>query len=130
MNNIDITNNELIKLAKEAFTHSYSPYSNFKVGAALVTDKGNIYTGCNIENASYGATVCAERVAIFKAVSNDDNNILRIAIACSENTKAVPCGICLQVMSEFMKHGSILLCDEQGIYEYSLDHLLPLSFTL
>lgn len=110
---------------------SYSPYSHFAVGAALETEDGSLYTGCNIENASYGATNCAERTAIFKAVSEGHTQIKRIAIVSSSHKKTPPCGICLQVMLEFMTDQSkIVLADADGIYEYTLAHFLPYGFRL
>ena len=98
-------NRELIKLALEARENSYSPYSGFKVGAALLTKSGKVYTGCNIENAAFGSTVCAERTAIFKAVSEGEREFEKIAIAGGKgempDSYAFPCGVCRQVMAEF-----------------------------
>ena len=98
-------NRELIKLALEARENSYSPYSGFKVGAALLTKSGKVYTGCNIENAAFGPTVCAERTAIFKAVSEGEREFEKIAIAGGKgempDSYAFPCGVCRQLMSEF-----------------------------
>ena len=91
------------KLAEEAYAamkHAYAPYSHFRVGAALLTKEGKIFTGCNIENASYGATNCAERTAVFKAVSEGYTQIERIAIVSSSHQKTPPCGICRQVLAE------------------------------
>lgn len=125
-----MTDEVLIEHAKRAMEHAYAPYSDFRVGAALLTENGQIYTGCNIENASYGATNCAERTAIFKAVSEGQRKFNKIAVVCSENRKAYPCGICLQVMSEFMPEGSVLLEDENGITELPVSQLLPAAFRL
>ena len=98
-------NRELIKLALEARKNSYSPYSDFKVGAALLTKSGKVYTGCNIENAAFGPTVCAERTALFKAVSEGEREFVRIAVAGGKNdipdSYAFPCGVCRQVLAEF-----------------------------
>ena len=98
-------NRELIKLALGARENSYSPYSGFKVGAALLTKSGKVYTGCNIENAAFGPTVCAERTAIFKAVSEGEREFEKIAIAGGKgempDSYAFPCGVCRQLMSEF-----------------------------
>ncbi|MBE6038174.1 MAG: cytidine deaminase [Anaerofustis stercorihominis] len=91
----------LLKKAVEMLEMSYSPYSNYRVGAAILTESGKIYTGCNIENASYGATICAERTAAVKAVSEGEKKFKAIAIACSGNTFAYPCGICRQFLYEF-----------------------------
>ena len=125
-----MTNEELMENAKAATRFSYAPYSNFKVGAALLTEDGELYTGCNIENASYGATNCAERTAIFKAVSEGKKKITKIAVAAGDGSTAYPCGICLQVMQEFMPEGTILLEENGIIVSYSLKELLPKGFTL
>ena len=94
-------NRKLIDKALEAMNYAYAPYSKFKVGAALITD-GVVYTGCNIENSSFGATICAERCAISKAVSEGHKNIQKIAIVSSSGDFTPPCGICRQVMEEFI----------------------------
>lgn len=125
-----MSNEELIVLAKDAMKYAYAPYSKFSVGAALLTQDDSIYTGCNIENASYGATICAERVAIFKAISEGQRSFKKIAIVCSEGRKAYPCGICLQVMSEFFSDGFIILEDADGITEYRVKDMLPNAFQL
>lgn len=91
---------EIIERAKEARENAYAPYSKFRVGAALLTSEGNIYTGCNVENASFGATCCAERIAIFKAISEGDRDFKAIFIASDAEGYIYPCGICLQVMAE------------------------------
>ncbi|MCQ4725322.1 cytidine deaminase [Anaerotignum faecicola] len=124
-------NEGLIKAAEKAMENSYSPYSNFKVGAAVLTGKGGIYTGCNIENASYGATNCAERTAVFKAVSEGEREFLKIAVVSSAGDLTFPCGICRQVLVEFMPEGSIILKDKNGaVKEYTVKSLLPNSFAL
>jgi len=121
----------LIEKAKEAKKNSYSPYSKFKVGAALMTIENKIYTGCNIENASYGATVCAERTAAFKAVSDGVKNFKKLAIVSDLNDLTYPCGICLQVLSEFMPKGEIILEDkDKNILVYKVAELLPYAFCL
>lgn len=125
-----MTSKDLVLHARQAMEHAYAPYSGFRVGAALVTKKGTVYTGCNIENASYGATICAERTAISKAVSQGEREIESIAIVCSEGRKAYPCGICLQVMSEFFPEGLVYLEDETGITTYRVNELLPGAFRL
>lgn len=125
-----MTNEELISFAKKAAESAYAPYSNFKVGAAVLTKDGSIFTGCNIENASYGATNCAERTAIFKAVSEGHLDLERIAVIAKDGSTAYPCGICLQVMNEFMPDGEVLLETEKGITVFSLKELLPYGFTL
>lgn len=126
---------ELIRMAMEARTRAYAPYSNYFVGAALYTKNGNIYSGCNVENASYGATNCAERTAIFKAVSEGEREILAIAIAGGKDGQALdyafPCGICRQVLREFCnpKQLKIYVAKSETDYQtYTLSELLPDSF--
>ncbi|MDE5778728.1 MAG: cytidine deaminase [Lachnospiraceae bacterium] len=125
-----MTNEELINHAKEALLSAYAPYSGFYVGAALLTKNGKIYTGCNIENASYGATNCAERTAVFKAVSEGEREFERIAVVAKDGTTAYPCGICLQVMHEFAREMKVILEHKGQIVEYDLKSLLPAGFTL
>ncbi|NLK97477.1 MAG: cytidine deaminase [Epulopiscium sp.] len=121
---------ELIKKAEEAKENAYVPYSNFKVGAAVLTDKGEVYTGCNIENASYGASNCAERTAIFKAVSEGEKKFKAIAIVSSSGDFTYPCGICRQVIVEFMRDGEIILGNSKGEYRvYRTEEILPFAFT-
>ena len=112
-------------MAKEASQSAYAPYSHYKVGAALLTKEGIVYTGCNVENASYGASNCAERTAIFKAVSEGNTSFAKIAVIA-----AYPCGICLQVMQEFMPEGEILIEENGRVVNYRLKELLPYGFTL
>lgn len=126
---------ELMKLACKAREKAYAPYSGFKVGAALLTKNGKVYCGCNIENASYTPTVCAERTAFFKAVSEGERDFEKIAIAGGGKTVAnklcAPCGVCRQVMAEFCDENFILvLGDENGTEEYRLGEILPLAFTV
>lgn len=125
-----MTNDELMDIAKKAMEFSYAPYSKFHVGAALLTKDNKVYTGCNIENASYGATNCAERTAIFKAVSEGERQFTKIAVAASDGSIAYPCGICLQVMNEFMPEGEIVLEKDGQLMSYHLKELLPLGFNL
>lgn len=126
-----MTPEELISAARKAQSNSYSPYSQFKVGAALLTARGNIYTGVNIENASYGLTVCAERAAIFSAVSNGERDFSAIAITGDHQGYTYPCGACLQVLAEFSPQIKVLLTDKNDQYqEYSLKDLLPKLFSL
>lgn len=123
--------NLLISKALQGRKNSYSPYSNFKVGAAVLTGDGKIYTGCNIENASYGATNCAERTAIFKAVSEGYRTIDAIAIVGSDNDYTYPCGICRQVISEFASEYTKIILGK-GENEYivkTLGEILPGAFT-
>jgi cytidine deaminase len=124
---------KLINSALNARRNSYSPYSNFKVGAALLTADGKTYTGTNIENATYGATVCAERTAFFKAVSEGERNFTAIAVAANGEGYCYPCGICLQVMAEFCGADNfevitVKTADDYKIYK--LKDLLPHGFSL
>ena len=124
----------LMQAAQKARNNSYSPYSHFRVGAALLTKSGKVYTGCNIENAAYSATNCAERTAIFKAVSDGERDFVAIAIIGGREGETAdfcaPCGVCRQVISEFCpKDFEIVLGNEQKFEVYTLDQLLPLSFS-
>lgn len=123
-------NRQLYEMALKAKEYAYSPYSNFKVGAAVLTSDGMVFLGNNIENASYGATICAERVAIFKAVSEAKKNIVKLAIASDTNDLTYPCGICRQVISEFMPEGEIILGNKSEIKVYRVSELLPHTFEL
>lgn len=126
-----LTDNELVSLAKKELKNSYSPYSGFKVAAALITKNGKVYTGANIENSSYPATVCAERVALFKAISNGEREFEAIAIVCEKGDFCYPCGVCRQVMSEFCDESfRIILEGDNIIKSYTLEELLPHSFKL
>lgn len=120
----------LVKEAIEAKNFAYAPYSNFHVGAAILTEDGKIYGGCNIENASYGATNCAERTAIFKGVSEGSKNIKAIVVATDEESFVYPCGICRQVIREFGSDCKVLLVNKYGEIKHStIEELLPNSFT-
>ena len=126
---------KLIDTAIEQLKFSYTPYSNFKVGAALLTKSGKIYTGCNIENASYTPTNCAERTAFFKAVSEGVRDFQAICIVGGKDGKlteyTAPCGVCRQVMMEFcnQKTFQIILAVDKERYEiYTLEELMPLGF--
>lgn len=128
-----MTDKELMLLAIEARNSAYTPYSHFKVGAALVSSDGKVYTGANIENAAYTPTICAERVAFFKAVNQGERNFAKIAIVGGkEGEKAgfcAPCGVCRQVMAEFCKSDfQIILGNEDDIKVYTLSELLPERF--
>ncbi len=129
-----MNNKELIALANEARGCSYSPYSGYRVGAAVLTKSGKVYTGCNIENAAFSATVCAERTAIFKAVSDGEREFTKIAIVGGKDGEisplCAPCGVCRQVMSEFCGGDLILvLGTPDNFREFTLAELLPLSFS-
>ncbi|MHC6178865.1 cytidine deaminase [Clostridium sp. JNZ X4-2] len=121
----------LISKAFQGRKNAYAPYSGFKVGAAVLTENGKVYPGCNIENASYGATNCAERTAIFKAVSEGGSSIRAIAIVGAENDYTYPCGICRQVISEFASEDTeiILAKNENEYIVKTLDEILPGAFT-
>ncbi len=120
---------ELIQKAYDAMAFSYSPYSNFKVGAALLTDTGKVYTGCNVEIASFGATNCAERTAIFKAISEGEKAFKAIAVVSSSKDYTFPCGICRQVIVEFGKDIDIIVAKDYDYTVYKIEDLLPHSFT-
>jgi len=121
---------ELLRLAIEAKKNSYSPYSKFRVGAAVLAESGKAYTGVNIENSSFGATNCAERTAIFKAVSEGEKKIIKIAIASDSDDIIYPCGICRQVMTEFCGKETIIICSKKnGEYKvHTLNEILPNAF--
>ena len=121
---------ELAALAAEMRSRSYSPYSHYAVGAALLTKNGRIFTGCNIENAAYPVTICAERTAMFKAVSEGDRDFEAIAIA-TEDGQGYPCGSCRQVMAEFSLDMQVILADKDGTVtvESNVNELLPGAFT-
>ena len=119
----------LIDMARKARSNAYIPYSKFAVGAALLAKSGRIYTGANIENASYGLTICAERTAIVKAVSEGEREFEAIAIAADTPKPVLPCGACLQVMAEFHV-GRVILGNLTEEKEVSLSDLLPHNFTL
>lgn len=124
-----MTDETLIALAKEAMQYAYTSYSHFQVGAALLAKDGRVFRGCNIENASYGATNCAERTAIFKAVSEGVREFEKIAIVASSGDYAAPCGICRQVLFEFMPDGKVILDSaEKGMLTFSVRELLPMGF--
>jgi cytidine deaminase len=117
----------LLKLAIEAREHAYAPYSNYKVGAALLTTNGHIFQGCNVENAAYSPSNCAERTAIFKAVSEGERDFEAIAVVTADG--GAPCGICRQVFREFSRNLTIIIGDLKGNYQvFTLDDLLPQSF--
>ena len=122
------TTDKLLTAAFEACKHSYSPYSGFPVGAAVLTPSGKIYAGTNIENASYGATMCAERTAVFKAVSEGEREILAIAVVTTADSLPVPCGMCLQVLSEFASDIPVFLQGKTAEKSCRLSDLLPMRF--
>jgi cytidine deaminase len=119
---------ELVKLAHEAQAASYSPYSKYKVGAALITKSGKHYLGTNIENAAYPTSICAERVAIFKAVSEGEREFEAIAVVTRDGGS--PCGSCRQVMAEFAIDAQVFIANEKGevVEDTSVRKLLPFAF--
>lgn len=126
---------DLCKAAIKALENSYSPYSNCKVGAALLCENGRVYIGCNIENAAFSPTICAERTAFAKAVSEGERKFSAIAVAGSKNgvlTAFSPCGVCRQVMAEFCKKNFkiLVVTSNESFEEYTLEQLLPSSFDL
>lgn len=121
---------ELLEAALAARKRAYAPYSKFLVGAAVRAISGKIYTGCNIENASYGLTICAERNALFSAVGAGERRFAALCVVGDTEAPISPCGACRQVMAEF-KVPKIILANLKGdVKEYTLDELLPLSFDL
>ncbi|WP_324738702.1 cytidine deaminase [Streptococcus dysgalactiae] len=122
---------DLVSLAIDASKHAYVPYSHFPIGAALKTKDGTIYTGCNIENASFGLTNCGERTAIFKAVSDGHKELAEIAIYGETQEPVSPCGTCRQVMVEFFEPSSLvtLIAQNGQTLETTVGDLLPYSFT-
>jgi len=122
---------ELAAAARAVREHAYAPYSQFKVGSALLSGSGAIYTGCNVENASYGLTVCAERNAIFAAVAAGEREIKAIAIVTQSPEPAAPCGACRQVLIEFAADIPVILENTDGIRRIqSLNALFPMRFNL
>ena len=120
---------QLLYAAKEVRERAYAPYSAFKVGAAVLTEDGTIFSGCNVENASFGATVCAERVAIFNAISEGHSSIRAIAVIADYSDPIPPCGICRQVISEFKKDVIVLMSTTNGdIKVASFETLFPFVF--
>lgn len=123
----------LAQKAREAMENSYCPYSGYRVGAAVITGQNKIYTGCNIENGSYGASNCAERTALFKAVSEGERDFSALAVFTDEgNSPPFPCGICRQVLSEFCSSDMplIIFDGDKSVYNVTLGELLPFAFEL
>jgi len=121
----------LVEVAREARRRAYAPYSGFRVGSAVLTQAGNLYPGCNVENASYGLAVCAERVAIFNAVVAEGPGvrIRALAVRCSGDGPCSPCGACRQVILEFGPAATVLFDGEGGMVEMTAGALLPAGFT-
>ena len=124
-----MTPEKLLELAHEARERAYAPYSHYAVGAALLTKDGRVYQGCNIENAAYGLTICAERTAIFKAISEGHRDLKRIVIAGKSEDYCVPCGSCRQVMQEFAPQMEVICLNGKGeAKHFALKELLPYGF--
>lgn len=120
----------LIEIARDAQKQAYAPYSGFHVGAALLCENGDVYLGCNVENCSYGLTNCAERTAIFKAVSEGETKFTALACVFSTDDFAVPCGACRQVISEFGQDIFIIMANGKGEYQTAyISELLPAGFS-
>jgi len=126
---MDTEPNRLIKAATEARERAVAPFSHFKVGAALLAESGEVFTGCNIENASYGLTMCAERVAIFKAISEGEREFQKIVIVADTEALTPPCGACRQIIWEFCGDVEIVLANLQGKTEtIQMSELFPRAF--
>jgi cytidine deaminase len=123
---------QLLDAARQAVDRAYAPYSHFRVGAAVLTAKGNIYTGVNVENASYGLTICAERSAIFNAVAQEgpEMRIKALAAICEQPGSCPPCGACRQVIWEFGPEAVIIFSGKEGLEEVPMARLLPGAFSL
>ena len=119
----------LIEAAKQARMQSVAPFSNFEVGAAVRTESGKVYTGCNIESASYGLTVCAERVAIWKALSEGERHFTELAVVADTDTLTPPCGTCRQIIWEFARDAKIVFANLDGRNQvFNIRQLLPDAF--
>jgi cytidine deaminase len=124
--------NELKRHARDAAAQAYAPYSRFRVGAAVLTDDGRIFAGCNVENASYGLSVCAERNAIYQAIAQGARALVAIVVYAPTPTPTPPCGACRQVMREFAADVTVVCFndDNNADRRFALDELLPMAFTL
>jgi cytidine deaminase len=123
---------QLLDAAKQALHRAYAPYSNFHVGAAVLTDQGQVFTGCNVENASYGLTICAERSAIFTAVQKTHSKLVLRAVAVVNRNQVPcsPCGACRQVIAEFGEDVVVIFQGKNGFQESTIANLLPETFRL
>ena len=123
---------EILSAARDAFRNAHAPYSNFKVGATILTDRGTMYHGCNVENASYGLTICAERNAIFAAVAAEGSSmrIQAVAVATERDGPCAPCGACRQVIFEFGPDALVLFRGQTGTEQMVITRLLPEGFRL
>jgi len=126
-----MTDPDLLEAARSAGRNAYCKYSDFPVGAALLTDDGRLFSGCNVENASYGLTICAERAAVFAAVAAGGRRIQKLAVSCAKGDKSrpstlMPCGACRQVLAEFATSDFVILID--GVGSFSISEILPRPF--
>ncbi len=127
---LTISDDELVEMAKEARLAAHAPYSNFEVGAVLLTSDGRVYTGCNIENSTYSLTMCAERVAVFKAVSEGAKKIVKIAVVADHEKLTPPCGCCRQMIWEFsVEETEVILSNLSGkVQKFPIKELFPRAF--
>ena len=128
-----ISKNQLIRAALRARKFAVAPYSRFKVGAALLTKSGELIGGANVENASYGLTCCAERVALFKALTEGKKHFVAVAVVAAAQGGAMPCGACRQLLAEYAPRARVFVADSRkpsAIREFSVQELLPGAFTL
>ena len=120
----------LIESARAVRDNAYAPYSGFMVGAAVLSESGKIYVGCNVENASYGATLCAERSAIAQMIAAGEKQVLTVAVFVDGKEPAMPCGVCRQVIAELGPHAEIVTATPKGTKRTTIEHLLPDPFVL
>lgn len=126
---MEVTDEKLIAAATEARERAYAPYSNFMVGAAVATEEGDIYIGCNVESASYGLTVCGERVAIWKGISRGEKRFNKIAVVVDTDELTPPCGVCRQIIWEFCGDVPVILANLEGKTKtLRMSELLPYAF--
>lgn len=128
---MSLSDNQLIQRAKDAQTHAYAPYSKFRVGAAVLSEDNRVFTGCNVENSTYGATICAERTAVFTAVSQGAQKFTKIVIVSDSDEPVMPCGICRSVLYEFSPDIEVIAVGSSGKVETAnLSQLYPKGFHL
>ena len=130
MSDLDLELETLLRAAREVRERAYAPYSKFLVGAALLAEDGRVYVGCNVENASYGATVCAERAAVLAMVAGGARHISAICVFTDAETLAMPCGMCRQVISEFRRDTRLLVANPRTVKVLAFDQIFPEPFVL